>query len=65
MIIENENEYRLAILREMVNFCEREGITYSLAWGSLLGAIREGGIIPWDYDIDDMMPRPDYDRFVS
>ena len=65
MIIENENEYRLAILREMVNFCEREGITYSLAWGSLWGAIREGGIIPWDYDIDVMMPRPDYDRFVS
>lgn len=56
-VIEDQNEYRLGILREMMQFCEENGITCLLAWGSLLGAVREGGIIPWDYDIDVMMTR--------
>lgn len=64
-VIEDQNEYRLGILREMMQFCEENGIKCLLAWGSLLGAVREGGIIPWDYDIDVMMTREDYDRFVE
>ena len=36
--------------------CERNGIPYQLAWGSLLGAVRDGGQIPWDYDVDVFVP---------
>ena len=53
-----------SILDEIHKYCISHGITYYLASGSLLGAVRHQGYIPWDDDIDLYMPRADYERFV-
>lgn len=55
----------LNVLKAVDEFCRMHDIHYSLYYGTLLGAIRHEGFIPWDDDIDIAMPRPDYERFIS
>lgn len=53
------------MLRAFRALCEEQGLTFFLSGGTLLGAVRHSGFIPWDDDIDVMMPRADYDRLIS
>lgn len=63
--LEDMQRESLRILKLFASFCDEFGIRYSLAGGTLLGAVRHGGFIPWDEDVDVMLPRPDYERFRS
>ncbi|MEG2053193.1 MAG: LicD family protein [Bacilli bacterium] len=55
----------LEILEVIANICDKNNIRYSTAFGTVLGAIRHQGFIPWDDDVDLIMPREDYDRFIE
>ena len=53
------------VLCNLKEVCENYHLNYSLTGGTLLGAVRHKGFIPWDDDIDVMLPRPDYDKLIQ
>lgn len=61
---EKSKKIILDILLEFHRFCHRENLRYSLYAGTLIGALRHQGFIPWDDDIDVLMPREDYERLL-
>src|SRR5690625_114441 len=63
--LEEIKQIQLSILRRVAFFCKQHDIAYFLCGGTLLGAVRHKGFIPWDDDIDIMMPRPSYEKFLK
>ena len=63
--IEDIKKLSFEVLCKVREVCEENNISYSLTGGTLIGAVRHKGFIPWDDDIDIMIPRPDYDRFID
>lgn len=61
--LEERRQIQLHMLMEIDDFCRKHNIRYSLAYGTLIGAIRHKGFIPWDDDVDIMMPLPDMLKF--
>lgn len=61
--IEELKKIQVEILDDIDSFCKQNHLTYFLIYGSLLGAVRHKGYIPWDDDIDITMPRKDYEIF--
>lgn len=58
-------EIELNMMKWVKKICEEENLTYFICGGTLIGAVRHKGFIPWDDDVDIVMPRKDYTKFIE
>lgn len=63
--LEEIKQIELGVLKEFHSFCVEHNIRYFISHGTLLGAIRYKGFIPWDDDLDVLVPREDYNRLIT
>lgn len=62
---EEVKQIELNLLKEITSFCDENNLKYTLDSGTLIGALRHKGFIPWDDDIDIAMPYPDYIKLIE
>lgn len=65
MTLQEIKETELGILKKFDKICRENGLEYSLAFGTMIGAVRHNGFIPWDDDIDVLMKRDDYEKLLN
>ena len=65
LTLKEKQDASLEVLLYLHKFCEEHSITYYLAYGTLIGAVRHHGFIPWDDDVDVLVPRPDYELLLN
>jgi lipopolysaccharide cholinephosphotransferase len=65
MTLQEIQNIELKLLANFDSFCQKNGLKYSLAYGTALGAIRHNGFIPWDDDVDVIMPRDDFEILIK
>lgn len=65
LTVREEQQIQLQILHMFDDVCTKENLRYFMAYGTLLGAVREKGFIAWDDDVDLWMPREDFEKFPS
>ena len=65
MALEELREIEIGLLNHIVDFCDEKSIIYFLSNGTLLGGVKYGGFIPWDDDIDILLPREEYQKLIS
>ena len=63
--LESVRRAQLELLNTFIDVCEKNNLRYFVWCGTLLGAVREGGMIPWDYDVDVCMPIEDYNKLYA
>ncbi|MBQ8462889.1 MAG: LicD family protein [Prevotella sp.] len=62
--IQELRQLQMGILQSVHDYCQAHALCYFISSGTLIGAVRHGGYIPWDDDIDIYMPRQDYEKFI-
>lgn len=65
LTVDDMKAIQLELTDELDRICREQGIHYFIAYGSLLGAVRHGGFIPWDDDMDVVMLRSEYERLIA
>ena len=64
-MLDKLHRVQVEILRDFDAVCEKHQLHYFAVYGTAIGAVRHGGFIPWDDDIDVLMPREDYNRLID
>ena len=65
LTIDDVHNVTLKLVEKLIQICDAVGVNYYVAYGSLIGAVRHKGFIPWDDDFDVVMLRNDYEKFCD